>query len=270
MGVCCRPRNRRRLTGAESHKLARHELRLTDRRRKGVSVSDRLSQSFRVGVRWVSWVSGTLCRRSGGLGQDQERSELRPHQGWDERKLPFLLGLQSIGGSPGKTGAILTSIHRAFVKTHQTAHLKWFVYFIYPNFQKVDLKKQRLQGKRKWMSHLQLAPPGETKGISTLALGFFLDGIMVFSYINSCSFYFQVLVMCRNTQLSVLTTFCHGGDRDLSSLCFVSFDSWGFLAALWGLWEPTSSTKDWTHASCSGRAESQPLHFQGSPWSLWS
>ena len=25
-----------------------------------------------------------------------------------------------------------------------------------------------------------------TKGISTLALGFFLDGIMVFSYINSC------------------------------------------------------------------------------------
>ena len=42
-----------------------------------------------------------------------------------------------------------------------------------------------------------------------------------------------------------------------------------FLAALQGLWDLSSPTRDGTQAPCSGSSESQPLDRQGSPWTTF-
>ena len=38
-----------------------------------------------------------------------------------------------------------------------------------------------------------------------------------------------------------------------------------FLAAHYGMRDPSSPTRDWTHALCSGSMDAQPLDHQGSP-----
>ena len=47
------------------------------------------------------------------------------------------------------------------------------------------------------------------------------------------------------------------GPHFLFALCWLS-----------GLQDLSSSTRDWTHAPCSGNTESWLLDYQGSPWSL--
>ena len=37
------------------------------------------------------------------------------------------------------------------------------------------------------------------------------------------------------------------------------------LAAHYGMRDPSSPTRDWTHALCSGSMDAQPLDHQGSP-----
>ena len=46
---------------------------------------------------------------------------------------------------------------------------------------------------------------------------------------------------------------------------FWASDFFFFFFAMWSMWDPSSPTRDWTHAPCIGSSKSQPLDCQGSP-----
>ena len=37
------------------------------------------------------------------------------------------------------------------------------------------------------------------------------------------------------------------------------------MVILWGMWDPSTPTRDWTHAPCSANVKSEPLDLQGNP-----
>ena len=37
------------------------------------------------------------------------------------------------------------------------------------------------------------------------------------------------------------------------------------MVTLWGMWDPSTPTRDWTHAPCSANVKSEPLDLQGNP-----
>ena len=123
------------------------------------------------------------------------------------------------------------------------------------------------------------------KSLSTLSMVSFISGsvsINCFYFLSWLQITFFFLLLCMSSNFLFYIGHCDyyivvSGSCSLSSVefCFGRLSSylqsaWSlfvlfFLAVLHGTRDLSSLTRDWTHVSCSGSTESQPLDSQGIP-----